>query len=263
MNSRIYEGRVRHRRELPRPHEFEYRLFMMYLDLAELDEVFRNRWLWSAARANVAWFRRADHYGDPAEDLDTVVRRLVGQALGRVPAGSICLLTHLRYFGYCMNPVSFYYCWSGDETTLDAVVAEVHNTPWGETHCYVLDARSGPRHGFAKDFHVSPFMPMTQQYRWRLPPPGETLAVSMQNLESGRRVFNASMSLRARPISGANLARVLARYPAMTAKVVGAIYWQALRLRLKGMPFHEHPRNHRPGGTETRHAISKPHHPNS
>lgn len=91
MRSRVYEGRVRHRRELPQPHEFEYRLYMMYLDLAELNRVFRGRWLWSANGANVAWFRRADHFGDPGEPLDTSVRHLVAKETGRPPgARSAC-----------------------------------------------------------------------------------------------------------------------------------------------------------------------------
>jgi uncharacterized protein len=246
MRSRIYEGRVRHRRESPRPHEFDYRLYMMYLDLAELDEVFRGRWLWSAHGPNLAWFRRSDHFGDPCRDLDSSVRSLVEQKIGRIPRGPVCLLTHLRYFGYCMNPVSFYYCWKEDGAELDAIVAEVHNTPWGETHCYVLDAGRGPCHGFSKAFHVSPFMGMNQRYEWRLAPPGEVLTVSMQNFENGRRVFNAAMSLRAQPVTGPAMARVLVRYPAMTIRVIGAIYWQALRLGLKGIPFHSHPKLYRP-----------------
>jgi len=241
MRSRIYRGRVRHRRESPRAHAFSYRLFMMYLDLAELDELFRRRWLWSAHGPNLAWFRRADHFGDPQESLAASVRTLVARELGRRPSGPVCLLTHLRYFGYCMNPVSFLYCWDGQGEHLDAIVAEVHNTPWGETHCYVLDAAGADLHRFPKTFHVSPFMGMDQQYQWRLSAPGETLAVSMQSFEGGRRVFNASLGMRAGEVSGPALAGALARYPFMTGKVIGAIYWQALRLWLKGTPFHEHP----------------------
>ncbi len=223
---------------------------MLYLDLAELDAVFNGRWLWSTDGPNLAWFRRGDHFGDPAEPLAVSVRRLVESELGRASAGPVCLLTHLRYFGYCMNPVSFYYCWSRDGGELDAIVAEVHNTPWGETHCYVLDARRGSHHVFSKAFHVSPFMGMDQQYRWRLQAPGETLTVNMQSFENERRVFSASMSLCALPVTGRTLSRVLCRYPAVTAKVIGAIYWQALKLRLKGLPFHTHPRHHVPGPAE-------------
>jgi len=241
---------VRHRRETPRPHEFRYRLYMMYLDLSETHELFRDRWLWSVDGPNMASFRRADHFGDPGTDLAESVRALIHQQLGRRHEGPVCLLTHLRYFGYCMNPVSFYYCWDAGTGLLDAVVAEVHNTPWGETHCYVIDARRSGPHELDKAFHVSPFMGMKQLYRWRLSSPGQTLAVSMQNLEGGRRVFNASLSLREQPVNGPNLAKVLARYPFMTGKVIGAIYWQALRLWLKGAVFHEHPMHYPSSKTE-------------
>ena len=244
MRSRVYRGWVRHRREKPRSHTFAYRLYMMYLDLTELDELFDRRWLWSADKPNLAWFRRRDHFGDPEESLSSSVRSLVSRDLGRSLDGPICLLTHLRYFGYCMNPVSFYYCWDAGGRALDAIVAEIHNTPWGETHCYVLDSARHERHEFRKSFHVSPFMDMDQQYRWRLSAPGQTLSVNMQNFECGRRVFNATLCMREEPVTGPNLARVLTRYPFMTGKVIGAIYWQAARLWCKGIPFHAHPKQY-------------------
>jgi DUF1365 family protein len=247
MNSCLYEGRVRHRRRTPVPHAFAYRVFMVYLDLAELDTVFRRRLLWSTRRPALAWFRRRDHLGDPAVPLDDAVRDLVESRLGRRPAGPIRLLTHLRYFGIAMNPVSFYYVWEPDGSRLDAIVAEVHNTPWGERHCYVLDARDGrARWRFPKAFHVSPFMPMQQEYAWRLATPGATLGVHMANLEGGAALFDAAMGLRRRPLTGRQLARVLLRYPLMTGQVIAGIYLQALRLRLKGATFHPHPRHHVP-----------------
>lgn len=109
MHSCLYEGIVRHRRVGPPPHEFRHSLFMLYLDLAEIDEVFRNRWLWSSSRFAVARFCREDHVGPASEPLDQSVRNLVQIRAGFRPSGAVRLLTHLRYFGYLMNPVSFFF----------------------------------------------------------------------------------------------------------------------------------------------------------
>lgn len=244
MNSALYVGLVRHRRERPVRHAFRYRVFQVYLDLAELDDVFRGRWFWSTRRAALARFDRRDHLGDPAQPLDVAVRDLVEQATGRRPGGPIRLLTHLRYFGYVMNPVSFYYCFDATDTRVETIVADVSNTPWGERHAYVLPGAPGHgalRFDFRKAFHVSPFMPMDQDYAWRFSAPGRRLAVHMINRDAEGPLFDATLALERRPITGLALAGVLLRYPAMTAQVIAAIYWQALRLWWKGVPYHPHP----------------------
>jgi DUF1365 family protein len=156
------------------------------------------------------------------------------------------LLTHLRYFGYAMNPVSFYYCFDPTGARVETILAEVNNTPWGERHCYVLACpgdSAANTFAFRKAFHVSPFMPMAIDYRWRLTDPGDRLAVHMENLEAGQPVFDATLTLTRRAITGGQLARVLVAYPFMTVQVIAGIYWQALRLWWKGVPYHPHPRH--------------------
>lgn len=256
MNSALYEGWVEHHRRAPRPHRFRYRIFLAYLDLGELPDVFKGRWLWSAEHPAVAWFRRADHFGDPDVSLDQTVRELVERETRSRPRGPIRLLTHLRYLGYCMNPVSFFYCFDEADEGVEFIVAEVSNTPWGERHCYVLDCRANRtssgrfRFEFDKQFHVSPFMPMTQRYRWTFWKPGPDLGVHMENRADAKRQFTATMLLERRAMTSANLARMLARYPLMTARVVLAIYWQAMKLWLKGVAFHPHPKHLSPEEVE-------------
>lgn len=249
--SALYVGRVRHQRFSPRAHSFDYPLFLVYLDLAELDTVFSGRWLWSSGRRNLAWFDRRDHVGDPAVDLDTAVRDLVEGETGRRPRGPIRLLTHLRYFGHCFNPVSFYYCFDEAGTHLETLVAEVNNTPWGERHCYVLDESTNHGKGAmkaywaAKRFHVSPFMGMDIDYEWRTTVPGSQLVVHIDNSQEGVKVFDATMTLRRRPADGPNLAWALARFPLLTLRIVLWIHWEALRLWLKKTPFYPHPKHDR------------------
>ncbi len=247
MDSCIYEGQVKHARRNPVLHRFKYRVFMMFLDLDELDEVFARRWFWSARRSAIARFRRSDHLGPEDQPLKESVADLVEAETGERPDGPIRLLTNLSYYGYCFNPVSFYYCYDKDSNNVRTIVAEVNNTPWGERDTYVLPDSENVGKGRVRRFrpekkmHVSPFMPMELSYDWCFGRPGDRLSVYMANLKGGRKFFDASISLQRSEITGRSLARVLVTFPFMTAKVIGAIYWQALKLWLKRCPYYPHP----------------------
>jgi DUF1365 family protein len=241
VRSALYTGSVAHARHGPRPHAFRYRVAYLALDLDELPSVFRGRWLWSLERWNVASFRRADYLGPAEVPLAEAVRARVERELGRRPRGPITLVTQVRVLGFVFNPVSFYLC--HDELgALDALVAEITNTPWNERHAYVLDARAGTRRWrFPKCFHVSPFLSMELEYDWRLAMDERGLAIHMTDLARGTPVFHAGLTLARRPLDGFGLARALLGYPLLPLRILAAIWWQAFHLWRKRTPFHAHP----------------------
>lgn len=247
MNSHFFVGQIRHRRFQPREHHFAYRLFMVYLDLDDIDRVFNGRWFWSTRGPNLAWFRREDYLGGGAALLAAKVREVVLDAGGPEPQGPIRMLTHLRYFGYCFNPVTFYYCFDTSGQSVESIVAEITNTPWKERKAYVLIPSSDEvearihRFCFPKSFHVSPFMPMDIDYDWRFSVPGDDLNVHMNLEREGARLFDATLTLERQPIDGWHLAKALLSFPPMTLKVIAGIYWEALWLKVKGVPVFDHP----------------------
>jgi DUF1365 family protein len=244
-HSALYEGWVSHRRHDPVEHGFRYPVFMAYLDLGELPEALDPLSGWSARRPAPAWFRRSDHLGPREAPLDRVVRDTVGAALGSRPQGPVRLLTNLRYFGHCFNPVSFYFCFAEDGARLEAVLAEVTNTPWGESHTYAIGADGSTRVAsgrLEKRLHVSPLMSMDHVYEWRASVPAERVQVHIASHRAGTRAFDATLSMERRELDPASARRMLVRYPMITVQVLSRIYWQALRLRLKGAPWHPHPR---------------------
>ncbi len=250
MESALYAGRVRHRRFAPRPHRLAYPLFMLYVDLDELDSAFAGSWLASARRPAYAWLRRRDYFGDPARPWPEVVRDLVAERTGERPGGAVRLLTNPRTLGLRMNPVSFYFCFDARDE-LEAVVAEVTNTPWDERFCYVLHRHDVPpgrtwTAWLDKRFHVSPFLPMAMAYHWTILPPAERLVVHMANHRGGTRVFDATLDLRRRPLTPATLRAALLGHPAQTWRVLFWIYLHAALLAAKRAPFHPHPE--RPSG---------------
>lgn len=258
LASALYVGWVRHRRFTPKAHSFRYPVFMVYLDLEELDQVLALNRFWSTGRFALARFRRADFHGDSEQSLLESVRDTVEKQTGERPTGAVRLLANWRYWGFNMNPLCTYYCYRSDGS-LQAIVAEVTNTPWKERHAYVLPCdgkQKKHRAEFDKVFHVSPFNPLTMDYRWYSSTPGERTSIHLENWQSGAKVMDATLSLKRKPMTARNMTAVLIRFPLITVKVAVSIYWQALKLWLKGVPYVPHPNNKSPSATTLKHSST-------
>jgi uncharacterized protein len=261
----LYTGTLRHRRFRPREHAFTYKLFMAWLDIDRIPELMaRSPWT-SYNRFNWASFEERDHFGDPRLSLRARVAQDARTHGVPLPDGPIFLLTHLRYLGYCFNPISFFFCYD-QGGHLDTVLAEVNST-FGESRNYWLwprnrqpsanaldpkSAGSALRFRCPKELHVSPFMEMNLEYEFVLTEPGQKLVAHMNTQECGLApepsgpFFDATLALEHEPWTSRSVGRVLLRHPWMTAKVFGAIHWQALRLFLKRVPVYTHPARVRP-----------------
>lgn len=226
----------------------------MYIDLEELSVAFAGTPLWSARRPTLAWFRRSDYHGNSSQSLSQAIRETVFEHTGKRPKGPIRMLTHVRTFGHYFNPVTFYYCFDQSGYQLEAVMAEVTNTPWHERHCYIVDHRTESgniRQSLSKAFHVSPFMDMNVDYDLSFNTPDSHIHVKMSSYSNDARIFQAALSLKRKSITPADLNLLLVSYPLMTLRVVAAIYWQALLLKLKRTPFYKHPKKRKLKTIET------------
>lgn len=255
MNSQWLEGTVRHRRKFPVQHEFSYSTGMLALDTDEWDSIGRLSPLFSVERFNWLSLKRKDYFRPDADELSAAVRDHVAEATGWRPDGEVELITHPRYLGYVFNPVSFYFCYRAGDLASQGhvprvIVAQITNTPWHDRHVYCLETLgAGPnpagwrteRFSFSKRFHVSPFNGMDQHYEWLFSFRGPELRIHMNVLEEGRKHFDATLVVQRTPLTRKDVHRSLRKFPLEAFKVVAGIYWHALRLKLKGAPFHTHP----------------------
>lgn len=239
----LFVGTLRHRRHVPAAHVFTCRLFMALLDVDRIPELMRVSRLTSYNRPNWAAFDDRDHLGDPARPLRERLAADAGRHGLDLPDGRIFLLTHLRYLGYCFNPVSFYYLFDRGER-LRLVMADVNNTIGGSRTYWLQPEADGRtfRAAASKALYVSPFLPADLDYRFRLTPPSGRHVAHIDAVCNGRTVFDATLLLERRPWSAREMRRCLVRHPAMTAAVIAAIHWQALKLWWKGIPVVPSPR---------------------
>jgi len=249
MESALYFGTLRHRRFRPVAHEFRYSLFMAFLDIDRVEEVMSKSIVSSYNEFNWASFYERDHFGDARVSLRERLKVDAAKHGLDLPPGPIFLLTHLRYLGYNFNPISLFYCFDS-AGILSLILAEVNST-FGESRNYWLSPANRLKHDGSmrfrcpKTLHVSPFMDMALDYDFVLTEPEEKLVLHMTTLDDsakdGSALFDATLTLDRRAWTSAELSRALLRHPWMTAKVIGGIHWQALRLYLKGAPVYTHP----------------------
>jgi DUF1365 family protein len=230
----IYEGWVMHRRLRPRAHRFKYRVFSLLLEPAALPRLrllTHNRW-------GLFSFHDTDHGdGRPLDDwLNDVLA-----AAGVTADGKRQVLCYPRILGFVFNPLSVWFC-HDPGGTLRAIIHEVHNT-YDERHAYVLPVEETGalvRQGCPKAFYVSPFLSPDCRYHFRITPPGESVAVAINESEAGKPILIASFAGRRRALTDGALVLMLLRYPLMTVKVFAAIHFEAVRLMLKGVRRHGH-----------------------
>jgi DUF1365 family protein len=240
----VYEGTVWHERFESRArgepgNRFSYPVSMTLVDVAHPERALDAHPLWSARRVAPKWFRRSDYFGDAEVPLDEAVRDAVATRIGKRPGGAVLLLTQLRTWGVQFNPISCYYCLDESDGHVEAMLAEVTNTPWHERHHYVV----GPpgSHELTKEFHVSPFFSMGQSYLVEYDTPGESLEVAFDVIEGDERRLTARLAVERRGATRSDLSQALWHHPAGTMRTSAGIYRQAARLWLAGARFHPHP----------------------
>lgn len=254
MHSCLYQGTVWHRRHRPVIHQFRYTQFLLYLDLDEISALARAGVFARDTYTAAASFCSSDHpvNGVTSPDLASSVRRFVRQQTRLRAEGPIRLLTQLRYFGYYFSPLNLYYGFDADGSNKPQyVVAEVSNIPWRERHWYVLWAGNQLGDEFGrfvhdKQFHVSPFLSMGQQYRWLLSTPGEQLKVSLHAENDSQPILSATQVLQRVELTRGTLSAAMIRHGWMTAKIVAAIYYEAFHLWRKQVPVYSHPKDATP-----------------
>lgn len=243
----IFTGQVRHRRFTPKKHQFSYNLFMFCFDIGDPSNSFKEIKQVSIEQFNWFSFRRKNYLSHPEIPLDEYARQLVVAKFNNYPKGKIYLLTQLSCLGYCFNPISLYFIFDETNQHLDYLIIEVTNTPWGEKHNYVLESSGKPKnevyyYQFQKELHVSPFMAMNYEYQFNLKLNKQKITIHMENHTAGKKDFDATLTLKALPQKGTSFTKVFRHFPLITYKVATAIYWEALKLWMKGIPFYPHPK---------------------
>jgi DUF1365 family protein len=239
MQSAIYTGNVYHKRSVPKVHKFDYRIYLFWIKLKELDELTKtvSGFTENKSGLSIVNFKRDDYLGDPNTSLEDSVLQKMNELSEEPVDGDIYMLGQVRTFGLYFSPVNFYYL-RNKEGFYTHMLAEVSNTPWNKRHHYLVDLKE--QKDCDKAFHVSPFNPIDMQYKWKIQQPGDTLRLNLSCHKESKH-FEAAINMRKKPLTTANLRSSLISIPSMTIKTVAGIYWQAIKLFFKRVPIYTHP----------------------
>ncbi|MBN7822035.1 DUF1365 domain-containing protein [Bowmanella yangjiangensis] len=238
MSHRLYTGLVWHKRHRPVAHQFSYGLKLFWLDLQKLEQL-EGYWGISSKRWSVLRFKRQDYLTQPHRCLAEVAKQKMSELAGNSLNGDVYLLAPLRWFGFYFSPVNFYYLRQADGK-FSHVLAEVSNTPWNERHCYLVDLQH--QQETEKAFHVSPFNPIAMRYQWQFNQPSDVVRVKI-GCATTQTDFEAGIQMREKKMNRRALLNVM--LSTMTFKTLVAIYWQAIKIFLKGNPVYDHTSSHK------------------
>jgi DUF1365 family protein len=247
LKSGIYKGSVSHRRFSPKKHSFKYKMFLLAIDLDELPQLSKlGPWFKNNKFAPLS-LKSSDYLTHQSQLSKQHVWQKIKSLGAEQEPSRVMFVGQLRCFGLYFSPINLYYSFDENDQLL-SLLAEVSNTPWNEIHYYLIPVNQQDKKNNSqkliseKAFHVSPFMDLNMQYQWLIKKPCDQLKLHIQNLHltSGEKIFDASLTMKRMDFTNKNLIRCIASIPIMTLTTLWGIYWQAMKLFIKGVPYVAH-----------------------